>query len=681
VRVALHATASDEIDALCDAVASEVAEGQDPQSIAILCREAKVFPEVIAGLTARDVPVDVVGLSGLLELPEVAEVVSVLEVLHDPAANPSLVRLLAGPRWRIGARDLALLGARARELATPSGGDQLERTVASELASAVADTDPAESVSLVEALDDLGGRPFSAEARSRFAALARELADLRSILQQPPDRAVATVVAATGIDVELAVHGRSGEHLDALVAEARSFATGGGSTVGAFLAYLGLARRYRTALPLPTPTASGGVALLTVHKSKGLEWSSVYVPQVAAGVFPNSQSRSTPWTSPGVLPYSLRGDAADFPVVTDWSGNKGIQSARDAVSERDRAEDRRLAYVAMTRAADRLVVSGHRWGPTQSRPRAVSPYLSELADFCRSGGGALLRWVEEPAAGTTNPAFGERSRHAWPQTGDLAMAGRRRAAADQVRAVMQSPTIPLVEPALSGRPDPATVQRVSQWDADIEALLAEALRSPSDRLSVPDTVSASWTVALLRDRDAALRRMLRPLPRPPAPAAHRGTRFHEWVESLFGQVPLIDAEGLIPDEPPDTDGDLDELRAAFLAGPYADRHPLAVEAPFQLVIGDRSVAGRIDAVYRVEGENRHGLAPRVVYEVVDWKTGRAPADSLQLALYRLAWAELHGVALDEVAATFYYVATGEVSRPDDLPDRAALTEWWARVTA
>jgi DNA helicase-2/ATP-dependent DNA helicase PcrA len=259
------------------------------------------------------------------------------------------------------------------------------------------------------------------------------------------------------------------------------------------------------------------------------------------------------------------------------------------------------------------------------------------------------------------------------------MAGRRRVAADQVRAVLRQPTIPLLEPALGRAPDPLTIERVSRWDADIEALLAEAHRSDDDRLAVPDTLSASWTVALLREGDAALRRLLRPLPRPPAPAAHRGTRFHEWVESLFGQVPLIDAEGLIPDDG-EVDGDLDELRAAFLAGPYAELRPLAVEAPFQLVLGDRSVAGRIDAVYAVTDDGGRDLGSSIRYEVVDWKTGRAPADPLQLALYRLAWAELHGVDLDEVAATFYYVSTGEVSRPADLPDRAALTTWWNRAT-
>ena len=51
-----------------------------------------------------------VGLGGLLTVPEVADIVATLRVLHDPAASDSLARLLTGPRWRIGPRDLVALG-------------------------------------------------------------------------------------------------------------------------------------------------------------------------------------------------------------------------------------------------------------------------------------------------------------------------------------------------------------------------------------------------------------------------------------------------------------------------------------------------------------------------------------------------------------------------------------------
>jgi DNA helicase-2/ATP-dependent DNA helicase PcrA len=142
------------------------------------------------------------------------------------------------------------------------------------------------------------------------------------------------------------------------------------------------------------------------------------------------------------------------------------------------------------------------------------------------------------------------------------------------------------------------------------------------------------------------------------------------VESRFGQTPLIDLDELPDAGDGDAQADLAALQAAFLSGPYAERTPVAVEAPFQLVLGGRSVRGRIDAVYAVSDVS---LGHSVQYEVIDWKTGWAKADPLQLALYRLAWAELQGLPIESVSAAFYYVATGRVERPEALPDRAALT--------
>ena len=82
---------------------------------------------------------------------------------------------------------------------------------------------------------------------------------------------------------------------------------------------------------------------------------------------------------------------------------------------------------------------------------------------------------------------------------------------------------------------------------------------------------------------------------------------------------------------------------------------MAVEPPFALVLGGQVVRGRIDAVF---AEDDGGFL------LVDWKTNRAhDADPVQLAVYRLAWAELHGVPLERVRAAFYYVRDGEVVDP------------------
>ena len=87
-----------------------------PADIAVLCRKRSQFPLLRAAIEARGIPVEVVGLGGLLTVPEVADVVATLRVLHDPSASSSLARLLTGPRWRIGPRDLVALGRRARDL-------------------------------------------------------------------------------------------------------------------------------------------------------------------------------------------------------------------------------------------------------------------------------------------------------------------------------------------------------------------------------------------------------------------------------------------------------------------------------------------------------------------------------------------------------------------------------------
>ena len=151
------------------------------------------------------------------------------------------------------------------------------------------------------------------------------------------------------------------------------------------------------------------------------------------------------------------------------------------------------------------------------------------------------------------------------------------------------------------------------------------------------------------------------MPRRVSEAQRWGIGFHSWLEDRFrGAAPLLADE-------PDLElagAEFEKLRTGFESGPYANLVPLAVEAPFTLVLGGRLVRGRIDAVFP---------GPDGRPQVVDWKTGDARrSDPVQLACYRLAWAELHGLAPDQVDAVFYDLPTGEIVRPDRLPDRAGL---------
>ncbi len=672
--------------------------GVRPSDIAVLCRKRSQFVPLRRAIEARGIPVEVVGLGGLLAVPEVQDVVATLRVLHDAGASDALARLLTGPRWRIGPRDLVALGRRARALVRGEGDGRPAAAAPAHdpedaLAEAVTDL-TAEAGSLVEALDDLGDpRAYSPVGYARMHALATELRRLRAHVGRPLADLTAEAERVLGLDIEVAA--RPGADpvaaradLDAFTDVADAF-TGQGAepTLGAFLAYLTAAQQEEFGLETGRVGESDSVKLLTVHAAKGLQWPAVFVPGLATGersqVFPARPRVSTRWTdNPRLIPFGLRGDAGDLPALRGLDA-ASLEGFTDACAARDLAEERRLMYVAATRAAFWLGCSGYWWGEGGTCRLGPSPFLREV----RSSGVAEARdWAAEPPPDAENPLLATVDEADWPAT----PAGRHYEAVREAAALVEAATLAeaATEPELDAV-SPEDQALVGAWRRDAELLLAERAQERAGRrgdgaipVQLPARLSVSSLVSLARDPAELARQVRRPMPRPPARQARKGTAFHQWLEQRYGQQRLIDDADLFDagaDDPTSTE-DLSRLRARFEHSEWADRWPRAVEVPFETLVGDRLVRGRIDAVF--------ADSPEGGYDVVDWKTGRPPASdaerravSVQLAAYRLAWAALAGVPVSQVRAAFHYVADEVTVRPADLLDEPGLTALIEQVPA
>ena len=642
-----------------------------PPSAAMLFRTRKMQGFFLEALRERGIKFHVLGLGGLLAEPEIADLVAALTVVHDPTAGLELIRLLAGSRWRLGAKDLHALNRLASTLRDRDYAQRpYEEDLKQKLRTSVAE---GEGGSIVDALDFIGTareghsflEGFSEVGLARLSEAARLLAKLRSRVGLDLPDFVAFVLQELQLDIEVAAN----DYRSLGTATIESFydaldgylALTDVATLGGFLSWLREAELREDLSPRPEDPEPGTVQVLTIHGSKGLEWDHVVVPRLVDDELPGRpvEGGYQGWLSFGQLPWQFRGDAAELPVF-GWqqaSTRKEVADEFAAFKERVRhhldREERRLAYVAVTRARHSLLLTGSFWA-TQANARQPSPFLLEL-----EAAGIVAPLPVAPAE-EDNPLGDEYETITWP----FDPLGRRRPAVEAAAAAVRAAT-----PALDG-----------PWRRDLELLLEERRR----RLSVDGTVSMPVRVPASRFKDyvsdpaSVASSLRRPMPERPYRATQLGTLFHSWVEDRYaigGDSEELDALPTELDaEDPVGDEELARLRRIFEASPWASRRPVDVEREIHLPFGGRIVICKIDAVY----ENPDGR-----FEIVDWKTGKAPKDArdledkqLQLALYRLAYATWRGIDPDLVDAVFYYVSDDRVIRPEHIYDEAELLARW-----
>ncbi|WP_232528827.1 ATP-dependent DNA helicase [Mycetocola zhujimingii] len=688
VRVVFPETVTDEADVVAGWLATELsrpAANGSRRTAALLCRSLKNVAVFTEALARHKVPFHILGVAGLLEQPVIVDLVCALRVLHDPTAGSELIRLLTGARWRIGARDIQALSSLARWLADRDLSQQpIPAEVKQKLFESAASDD---GKSIVDALDFVQNAPaghkalqqFSETGLERMRAAARQLTALRRRSGLDLYDLVNLVVQEFLLDVEVAAnaHAPLGQpSLDEFTDQISSYlSVDENGSLGSFLSWLADAEQRENLSPRAEDPEPGTVQILTIHGSKGLEWDSVVVPRMVHGELPSPLRSKRGWTAFGELPFEFRGDRHELPVFA-WRGAVTQADVDDAyvrfgeeLEARNDAEQRRLAYVAVTRAKDALLVTGSFWA-TQKQPRGPGSFLREIVGAVPSSCDDL---PESPQA-EENPLAADDKFEVWP----LNPLGTR---ADAVHAAAAS--------VAEANPAADTV-----WSGDIDLLLAERNRRihAEEFVPIPDRVPASRFKDYVTDAAGLAARMRRPLPEKPYRQTRLGTLFHSWVEQrsgIAGGQESLDSDPFQMDLDPDAilgSGEgtlmpieqqereaLDVLQRTFERSEWADLAPIDVEREINFVLEGQIIICKLDAVYERDGR----------FQIVDWKTGRAPKTAaelddrqFQLALYRQAYAEWKGVDPELIDAVFYYVADDLVLRPENLYSAEELGRRW-----
>ena len=698
-------------DGLAEAelIAKFLAQRWSPsKSMAVLCRTRSQFTPIVAALIERGIPVEVVGLGGLLDVPEVADVRALMSVALDPTSADRLMRLidLVG----IDAADLDVVWSFARELVNAranTGQSSAEPLLAEALSEIVVNFGAFEAFCKKYACALSPAGLYQAKRLGRILQEANAAANLELV------DFISWAERALGLDVEAAarvdVNEVGARALAALRAQATSFkAQNPEAGAQVFLGWLNAAQDQERGLELPeVEPAPGAVQVLTVHASKGLEWDIVVVPGLVEANFPSYRSRpkedytvlANSWiTQVSEFPHTLRRDYDSLPPcpfigLSPQAGKDAILAAgeeyRSELGKWEVAEERRLAYVAYTRARSQLLLTTSHYAALSKTPKMTSRFLKELE---RS---QMVQFLadDERDDDLSNRALDQSSVSVWPHQLD-ALAG------------LEEPGV--AEPSVAGTDGVAPGQAVPGKQAGLSLRLrAAALVSAAggcqgagseEALQIPEGLAPQlddwWRQARLLLQERQIRQengqeivlpshlaatamakvgkedfimsLRRPLPPPPSKAARLGTAFHEEMSQRLNSegtlLSLAEAgsDRLSPADRKQVNDWLDNVAELEILQGYS---PYATEIDQEIRLAGFNVRCRIDAVFKAVEKGR------AQWLIVDWKTGGQRVRVDQLSLYVHAWAASQNVDISQVRAAYVYVQDGHV---DELRPRQII---------
>jgi DNA helicase-2/ATP-dependent DNA helicase PcrA len=605
------------------------------------------------------------------------------------------MRLLTGPYLNLGARDLMALGSFTKAFAREneySRGTQLKQALEEDIA-VITTADEFAAGSIIESLEQLltltevelkdyrATPAFTDEGLARLRKFALSLRSLRRNLNGSITEAIIEVCEFLSLDTEVLVrdgwqNGR--KNIDRFLDEAARFQKNGGSLFN-FLQWLKIAEEAEGGLkPAEVDVRSDAVQILTIHAAKGAEWDYVAIPGLAERSFPNSGKKSDNWiTNAGSIPVSMRGDYQQLPAINfdNFTSNKSLKAGIENFSEqwksRKMVEEMRLAYVAITRAKQALIctTSHFRTGENVVKPSRLFQLFA--AAVVNIPGGKLI--VQDEIPDGINPMKENPTTAHWPrQLNEVSTVQKVAAAVESSQPFTKAE----VEQMISSLQDEERIGLLN----DLMMIITELKTKDNQQdIVLPTRLSVSTLLYLADDPQELALRLRRPMPNHIDKYARRGTEFHLWLENHFKQPSLISMDDLFNQglmTQSDEDAPLDQLQKAWLASKWADRQPVAVEVGFETMIDTTLIRGRIDAVYQISDQQ---------YEVVDWKTGKVKSGedlasaAIQLAMYRLAYAKLKNIPIENISAAFHYVIDNQTVRPADILGERELIELVSKI--